>query len=310
MLIAVSSINGSPGVSSWSLMLAAAWPGPKTRVLVEADSSGGVLATRYGLSSDPGVIALVSQARLHPGERPEIQSYARRLDENLWCVPGPETAEGAGHIWNSGAGPLAECIAADDRLWLVDCGRIYPNTSLSPLLAASDVHLLFVGSSTESLVAVPSRVNWLAEHAATGVVSVGDSGRHPDEMLDFFGSERVWQVAHHRDLAKTAGQIFGSGRARRSKAWRTAVDISDNIARWIEQSGHATRSQTEPRLTAPLAVPTTSAAQPGRSPQMPGTEFLNPPKIQPAPQKSGWYEPLADTPGNDQPQAIRPGEAS
>ncbi len=258
MLIAVSSISGSPGVSAWTLMLAAAWPDPQTRILVEADPSGGVLAARYGLSSDPGVVTLVSQARLHLGHRPELQSCGRRLDANLWCIPGPETAEGAGHIWSGGAQPLAECLAGDDRLWFVDCGRIYPNTTLSPLLSASDLHLLFVGSSTESLVAVPSRVSWLSEHAPTCVVSVGNSGRHPDEMLKFFGSERVWQVGYQRDLSKIAGQVFESGRARRSKAWRAAVEISDNICHWLneqtdskQREGVNQHSAATPTLDAP-----------------------------------------------------------
>ncbi len=56
MLIAVCSLKGSPGVTTWALALAACWPRPASAVLVECDPSGGSLAARFGLAPAPGLV--------------------------------------------------------------------------------------------------------------------------------------------------------------------------------------------------------------------------------------------------------------
>jgi hypothetical protein len=56
MIVTLGSVRGAPGVTSWSLLLAAAWPSMSApeRVVLEADPAGGVLGVRYGLGVDPG----------------------------------------------------------------------------------------------------------------------------------------------------------------------------------------------------------------------------------------------------------------
>lgn len=48
MIVTLGSVRGSPGVTSWCLLLAAAWPEAlgSERVVLEADVDGGVLAIR------------------------------------------------------------------------------------------------------------------------------------------------------------------------------------------------------------------------------------------------------------------------
>src|SRR5688572_10390884 len=100
----MSSVRGAPGVTSWSLLLASAWPSPRTdRVVLEADADGGVLAARYGLGVEPGVAALVAAARRHdPRARwVDLADVARRLSERVWVVPGPESAERTVPVWGT-----------------------------------------------------------------------------------------------------------------------------------------------------------------------------------------------------------------
>ena len=69
MIVTVGSVRGSPGVTSWSLLLAAAWPaGPAVdRVVLEADPDGGVLGARYGLGVEPGAVSLIAALRRSRG---------------------------------------------------------------------------------------------------------------------------------------------------------------------------------------------------------------------------------------------------
>ncbi len=63
MLIVLGSVKGSPGVSTFSLALAARWPGAAKRVLVECDPAGGDLAARYDLALLPGLVSLAAARR-------------------------------------------------------------------------------------------------------------------------------------------------------------------------------------------------------------------------------------------------------
>ena len=71
MIVTLASVRGSPGVTSWALLLAAAWPAAvdAERVVVEADLDGGVLGARYGLGVDPGVVSLIAALAPQRGSR-------------------------------------------------------------------------------------------------------------------------------------------------------------------------------------------------------------------------------------------------
>lgn len=221
-------------MSSWVLVTAAAWPGDVERVVLEADISGGVLGSRYEVAVNPGVISLLSEVRTQPHAGVRLDLHGRRLGSNLWCVPGPQTAEAAGPVWSGGASALAAALPVERRLWLVDCGRVYPNSAVSPILAASDLQIIFCGADTASLVVVPSRLEWLGEHGPVGVVVVGKSGRSRTELSNFFGTKLVWEVDWIQNLSTLAGQMPSNNRARRSKAWREGLDLATDFAAAIE----------------------------------------------------------------------------
>jgi hypothetical protein len=84
VIVTVGSVRGSPGVTSWALLLAAAWPAEfdVERAVLEADVSGGVIGARYGLGVEPGAVSLTAALRRTEGNidvnRLEPAAYARQ----------------------------------------------------------------------------------------------------------------------------------------------------------------------------------------------------------------------------------------
>jgi MinD-like ATPase involved in chromosome partitioning or flagellar assembly len=103
MIVAFGSIRGAPGVTSWSLLVGAAWPrlSPVEPVVLEADPAGGVLGARYGLGVDPGVVSLI--AGLRRSDHVDIDAHSRLVDGGLFVVPGPESGEQARAVWHDAA---------------------------------------------------------------------------------------------------------------------------------------------------------------------------------------------------------------
>jgi len=254
VIVSLSSVRGSPGVTSWSLLLASAWPRTSEleRVVVEADADGGVLAARYGLGVDPGVAALVAACRRHRGGPVglELDEVARRIAERVWVVPAPESAERSMPVWGSCMDEVATVAARDDRVWLVDCGRLSRSSPALAFASRCELAVVVCGPGQEDLVSVPSRLANLqrAGAAAAGVLVVGRVDYGLAELRSFFGTALVWQVRSVRDLPALAKLVLTSRRARRTWVWREAVEVAAEIADRLE--GAAPRQA----LTGPGAV--------------------------------------------------------
>ena len=91
MIVSLCSVRGSPGVTSWSLLLAAAWPGEYAaeRVVLEADCDGGVLGARYGFGVDPGVVSLIAALRRADSHAVDVSVHARRVNAGLSADDAP-----------------------------------------------------------------------------------------------------------------------------------------------------------------------------------------------------------------------------
>jgi hypothetical protein len=218
-------------VTSWSLLLAAAWPrGDRERVVLEADLDGGVLGARYGLGVDPGAVSLIAALRYNREDVP-VREHGRRIGDGVWAVPGPEVAEQARTVWASTADAMAARLTADKRVWLVDAGRVLPTSETFPLVSSSQIVVLVCRSGPEDLVQVPPRVAALGSHGApVGVLVVGQVPYSTGELHEFFGSVAVWNVGRAEDLAGLAGAVQVPGRARRTWVWRHALEISAHAA--------------------------------------------------------------------------------
>lgn len=232
MIVTLSSVRGAPGVTSWCLLLAAAWPEDlgRERAVLEADVDGGVLGARYGLGVEPGVVSLIASLR-HGGDAIAVADHGRMAASGLWLVPGPESAEQAGTVWSGTAGHVAARLADDDRVWLVDGGRLSQTKPTISLAEWSTLTLVVSRSASEDLLQVPRRVAWLQQHASTvGVLVVGKAPYDNSELVEFFGTASVWSVADSDDLTQMAGQALSPGRARRSLLWRSAVEVAADMA--------------------------------------------------------------------------------
>ena len=281
MLVSVSSCRGAPGVSSWSLALATAWPHQHDRVLVEADCSGGVFGCRYDVPLEPGSAELVSQARRARFDDPlELSSFARhiRTTENhgseLWVVPSPLSSHEALDVWRAMSAPAAEAMHHDDRLWLADCGRVWHRSPVEPLLAIATLSIIVSDGSMPSLLVLRSRVESLPNR--TAVIVVGDMQYSTDELLDFTGADYVWNVPRVKRLDALAADFATGGRARRTKTWRTALTIAHTLAADLRSdpaptAGHTTTAASKV-ITEPLHSPEVAASTNGRYPSPPSGE--------------------------------------
>lgn len=234
MIVTLSSTGGAPGVTSWALLLAAAWPGEfqTERAVLEADLDGGVLGARYEIGVEPGAAALVSAARRTDTRRLDVSACGRRIADDVWIVPGPESAEHAQPLWSSpgAAESVAEALAADDRTWLIDVGRASATSVLAPLVRRSTISLLFTRPEHESLVQVPARVEGLRRACGmAGVVVVGKAAFSDGELQQFFGAHKFWTVEDDRHVVDASRQVWSQRRARRSMLWRSAVAVAGDV---------------------------------------------------------------------------------
>ena len=233
MIVSLCSVRGSPGVTSWALLLAAAWPAEHKveRVVLEADCDGGVLGARYGFGVDPGVVSLIATLRRGNSHAVDVSDHGRRVNDGVWVIPGPETGERAARVWNGSAATVAAAVASDDRAWFIDAGRVAAASPIVPLLDLSTVAVLLTRSATEDLVQVPARVEFLRQHAqSVGVLVVGKLQHSVDDLVGFFRTESVWTVGADENLVRIAGEAMAGGRARRSWVWRSTMSIAADIA--------------------------------------------------------------------------------
>jgi hypothetical protein len=237
MIVTLSSVRGAPGVTSWALLTAAAWPQAfeVERVVLEADLDGGVLGARYGLGVEPGVAGLVAAVRRHAGGTDlDMTAFARHMPDGVWVVPEPESAEQCTVVWSSAStvDGVAAVAAADDRIWVVDAGRSRGVGVAAPFIARSALTVVLCRSSQEDLVQVPTRIAVLQRlTTAVGVMVVGKTAYHRDELAQFFGTGLLWQVEATNDLPAVAGALLSSNRrARRTLLWRSALEVAAGMA--------------------------------------------------------------------------------
>lgn len=217
--------------------MATAWPAsdegpPVQRVVLEADCDGGVLGSRYQFGVDPGTVSMVAACRRAAGA-PDPAEHGRRIADDVYVVPGPEVSERALSVWRTGAPDVAARLADDQRIWVVDGGRIGPESVLQPIVASSRLVIVVSGSSVEDLVRVPARVaqfKSLGVSITVGVLVVGKPAQNMDELRSFFGSDSVWVGPAPDDMRSITAACIAGGRARRSVVWRAATDLGSELA--------------------------------------------------------------------------------
>ncbi len=259
MIVAFTSVHGAPGVTTQTLLNAAAWPAVlgADRVVLEADPDGGVLGARYELGVDPGVVSLVSASRRVEGPL-AVHEHGRCVAPGLWVVPGPENAEQATAVWSASAETVAAGCAIDEHVWLVDCGRLRAQAPHVAFLRHAAQIVVVSGCRREDLVPLPAAVDRLAAlssrgSAGVGAIFVGRLDYRPHEMVDFLGADVLAVVAADDDALTLAASAAAGGRGRRSLLWRSALETAAELAH--RSIGHATLAADElPGVLRPTAA--------------------------------------------------------
>ncbi|GAA1449005.1 hypothetical protein [Nocardiopsis tropica] len=148
--VALFSLGGAPGVTCAAMALAAVWPGGAGAVLVEADASGGDVATWRRLQPDPGLTGLAAAAR-HGGASADLAAHTQVLPGGLSVCHAPVTADradGAVRLLSQNPGVLASPAGP---AVVLDLGRLTPGAAAAALATWADEALLLVADDLAQL---------------------------------------------------------------------------------------------------------------------------------------------------------------
>lgn len=193
MLIAVCSLKGSPGVTTFCVALAAHWSAHTRCVLLECDPSGGDLATRFSLASSPGLVSLAAAARRSSGPN-MLWQHTQELPGGLPVVAAPPGADHALAALTalapegSGSGSVLRLAArATDMTVIADCGRVDPTSAALPVVRSAHLMLLLSRAHADDLAHLANRVTaasrW-SPHPALLLVGEGYSAAEVSRELD------------------------------------------------------------------------------------------------------------------------------
>ena len=220
-VIALGSVRGAPGVTTASVLLAAAIEGA---ILAEGDLNGGVMAVRYGLGREPGLTTLAAD---RPADGDGWMAHAQVAGATPVLV-GPDGAEGAHALWRSAGERLEAHLAMADRTVIVDLGRL---TTSAPAVQVADLTVVLVRPVAEHLVALNHRLGWLrgSTRGEVGVVLVGSGPYRPSD-LEPWGVDVVGSLPDDPRAATTLSEGGSSLLARRSLLVRSAMGLADELA--------------------------------------------------------------------------------
>lgn len=165
--IAVGSVR-SAGATTIAMTLAAL---RSEAVLVEADGDGGVLALRYGLAREPGLLTLAA-SRQPPAA--VLLEHAQRLPGGMPVVLAPESPERASQVLRSAGRRIASLMTEPgERDVIIDIGRLSPSGTGMAIAAAAPLVLIVARPRAEELVAAAERASVIGETARLVLVGTG-----------------------------------------------------------------------------------------------------------------------------------------
>lgn len=237
MIIAIGSRKASPGVTTFTTMLAAYWKeSAVTRLILEADASGGTIAARWkqahDLTWDPGLVAMsANRGRL---DTAAVHGVSQRLADDFHIAAAPpsphQVAAALGAMGEKAAASLA---AAPDLRVFADCGRLSVLSPSLPLARRAALTILLCRPNLEEVhTLLPGVAELRDAGCALGLVAVGDGPYHPGEVAE---NAQVELLGHLPDDLQAAGAWSTDGlvagrRARRSMLARTVSDLAVLIA--------------------------------------------------------------------------------
>jgi MinD-like ATPase involved in chromosome partitioning or flagellar assembly len=221
MLVAVISLKGSPGVTTFSVALAARWPGPARTVLVEADPAGGDVATRFSLACSPGLVSLAAAAR-RSADPQLVWQHTQALPGGLPVVVAPPGAEQAHAALSAlaadpstGAGALRHAATMPQTVVIADCGRVDASSVAMPIVRAADVMVLLSRAHADDLAHLASRLHLIGRWSAHPALLLVGEGYSTTEVARELGVPVMGHIPEDRH-----GAAVLCGRSTRLRARR------------------------------------------------------------------------------------------
>jgi MinD-like ATPase involved in chromosome partitioning or flagellar assembly len=178
MRIAIGSVKGSPGATTFGLALAVVWPQPA--VFVEADPAGGDLGGRFGVPDAPGLASLAVAARREAASDLWL-AHAHRLRVGADVVIAPASGRQA----SAAVAGLAEHPPLPGEVdVIVDVGRLSESSPAWALAAAADALLVVSGTDVASLDHAAAWTGQYTDRAGMSVVLVGGGRFTIPELVD------------------------------------------------------------------------------------------------------------------------------
>ncbi len=251
-LVSLASQKGSPGTSMAALALAAALrPGEgRRKLLLEADPSGGVLAIRYRLAPDPGLVTLAAAARAGL-DTDELWRHARDLPGGLpaiVCPDGPDHVHSA--LAAAGAAIGRHLAERRDVDVVADLGRLVPGSPVLDLAVESTALLMVARPTADQLQPAARRLAALRpEIRNLGWLLIGERPHGPAEVEDTFGFPVVGVLADDRRSVEAIAAGAITRRVRRHPYVRSAVTVAGTLRSWLSPLTDAPEVESPPADT-------------------------------------------------------------
>lgn len=215
-LIALTSIKGSPGVTTTALALGAASLDDSDVIVAELDPSGGDLPARFGRPFEPGLISLAAASR-RPTEDARLTDHCQQILGSLRVIVGQPSGDRSETMLRmlSERG-LWRQLADVEALVLADCGRFDSHSAALPIVEASTALVIVCRPILNELQHVHSRLPALRRIAErVAVALIGDGPYGAAEVGESLDVDVLGTLAVDRDAART---LNGEPRGRRALA--------------------------------------------------------------------------------------------
>lgn len=279
-LICFASQKGSPGVTLSALAVAAAWPNlaGRRKLLVEADPDGGVLAVRYRLGREPGLLSLVGAGR-GGMSRDGLWNHTQRLPGGLPVVVAPDRPEQTTAALTASGSALGEWLQSlDDVDVIADVGRLGVSSPAIPFATSADLLLMVARPTAAQIQPGAERLATLARSTKhVGWCLIGTKPYSAAEVEEVHGIRVVGTLADDPKGATALEAGTSQHRRVRSPLVRSAVSLAGAMADWLhpgtEHLDHPDSSEPdadadEPDDTSSGATESEQAAE-GIAPETP-----------------------------------------
>lgn len=257
-LVCFISQKGSPGATTTALAVAAAWPlvQGRQKLFVEADPFGGVLAVRYQMGIEPGLLTLAAAVRADMDDE-SVWDHAQELPGGLPAIIGPDSPDQANAVLSATGRRMGAFLSNLDSVDVIaDVGRVASFAPSSELLQEADLVLMVAKPEAENLQPSAQRILSLGlAPERIGWVLVGERPHGSAEIEATFGVPVAGVVADDRRGAEALTRGASGAALRRSAVIRTASTLANDLA-------HQVGSHVVPRALAEpdeVGVPTSLA---------------------------------------------------